>query len=159
MLISVCTVIRIYTNRLLCSNLSSCDNTKQRKMGEPAKEFEVNSDPILSNAGATRDLGNSPSFRNPVPSTSTASPVGPPVLPPRPDLGMQQSYGMNQGYYGGMGGSYGMGAMGGYGGYGMGTMGGYGGYGGGYGMGGMGMGSPYGGYSSFRPMYGDMESR
>ncbi|KAL0811937.1 hypothetical protein ABMA28_009343 [Loxostege sticticalis] len=128
-------------------------------MSEPAKEFEVNSDPSLSNAGATRDLGNVPSFRNPVPSTSTASPVGPPALPPRPDLGMQQSYGMNQGYsYGGMGG-YGMGTMGGYGGYGMGAMGGYGGYGGGYGMGGMGMGSPYGGYSSFRPMYGDMESR
>ncbi|XP_063833622.1 peroxisomal membrane protein PEX13 [Ostrinia nubilalis] len=128
-------------------------------MSEPAKEFEVNSDPSLSNVGVTRDLGNAPSFINPMPSTSTAGAVGPPALPPRPDMGMQQSFGMNQGYsYGGMGG-YGMGTMGGYGGYGMGAMGGYGGYGGGYGMGGMGMGSPYGGYNSFRPMYGDMESR
>lgn len=128
-------------------------------MSEPAKQFEVNSDPSLSNAGISGDIGNVPSFRNPVPSTSTANTaIGPPALPPRPDLGMQQSYGMNQGYsYGGMGG-YGMGGMGGYGGYGYGGMGGYGGFGGGYGMGGMGM-SPYGGYNRFGGMDAGMESR
>ncbi|RVE45686.1 hypothetical protein evm_009656 [Chilo suppressalis] len=130
-------------------------------MSEPAKQFEVNSEPTLSNAAATPEFGNAGniSFRNPVPSTSTANVgiIGPPALPPRPDMGMgmQQSYGMNQGYtsYGGMG-SYGMGNYGGYGSYG-----GFGGYG--YGMGGLGgMGmSPYGGYNRMGPMYGEMESR
>ncbi|CAG9792644.1 unnamed protein product [Diatraea saccharalis] len=127
-------------------------------MSEPAKQFELNS-AELSNAAAVPDFntGHVSSFRNPVPSTSTANVgmMGPPALPPRPDMGMQmQSYGMNQGYsYGGMGG-YGMGNYGG-----LGSYGGFGGYG--YGMGGMGgMGmSPYGGFNRMGPMYGDMESR
>ncbi|XP_049880111.1 probable peroxisomal membrane protein PEX13 [Pectinophora gossypiella] len=128
-------------------------------MSEP-RQFEVNSDPCLSNAAVTGGI-DTPAFRNPIPSTSTGmTGLGPPSLPPRPDLSMQ-SYGMNQGYssYGmggmgsyGMGGTYGMGGYGGMG-YGMG-MGGYG-----MGMGGMGMG--YGGYNRFGgPMYGgDIESR
>ncbi|XP_063369580.1 peroxisomal membrane protein PEX13 [Cydia amplana] len=128
-------------------------------MTEQAK-FEGNSDPILSNAAVTPG-GSVPAFRNPIPSTSFAnSTLGPPVLPPRPDLAIQPSYSMTPGYsYGGMN-SYGMGGMG------MGGMGysnyGYGGLGGGYGMGGMGgMGgmSPYGGYNRYGPMYGDIENR
>ncbi|XP_073962996.1 peroxisomal membrane protein PEX13-like [Choristoneura fumiferana] len=128
-------------------------------MTEQAK-FEGNSDPLLSNTGVMPG-GNIPTFRNPIPSTSFAnSTLGPPVLPPRPDMSIQPSYSMTPGYsFGGMGGmgSYGMGGMGSYGNYG-----GFGGYGGGYGMGGMGgMGgmAPYGGYNRYGPVYGDIESR
>lgn len=135
------------------------------KMTEQAK-FEGNSDPLISNAGVTPG-GDIPTFRNPIPSTSFAnSTLGPPVLPPRPDMSIQPSYSITPGYsYGGMGG---MGGMGGIGSYGMGGMGsygnygGFGGYGGSYGMGGMGgMGgmTPYGGYNRYGPMYGDIESR
>ncbi|XP_039747156.1 probable peroxisomal membrane protein PEX13 [Pararge aegeria] len=114
-------------------------------MSEPMKIYDVNSDHSLSNA-SVMGPAEVPSFRNPIPGTSG---IGAPVLPPRPDLTMQTSYGMNNGMsYGGMGG-YGMG-YGGYGGYGMG------------GMGGMGMGmglSPYGGYNRYGPMHGDIENR
>lgn len=119
---------------------------------EPAKLFNGNSDPTLSNAGVMAG-GEGPSFRNPVPSTSFSNNIGPPALPPRPDY-MQPSYGMNAGYsYGGMGGSYGIGGYGGYG---------YNGFGGGYGMGmgmGMGMGgmNSYGAFNRYGPM--DLESR
>lgn len=118
-------------------------------------KFEGNPDLSLSNTMISRNIGETPSFRDAMPSTSSAGAfAGPPILPPRPDFSMQQNYGMNQGYNNyGMGGSYGMGGYG------------YGGFGGGYGMGGMGamgMGSmgPYGGYNRFGgPMYGDIESR
>nr|XP_032523877.1 peroxisomal membrane protein PEX13 isoform X2 [Danaus plexippus plexippus] len=121
-------------------------------MSESAKQFDATSDPGLSNA-AVPIATEIPSFRNPIPSTSHATNgLSAPVLPPRPDLSVQPSYGMNPGMsYGGMGGMGGMGSYGmGYGGYNM----------GGYGMGGMGMGmSPYGGYNRYGPMYGDIESR
>ncbi|KAI5638399.1 hypothetical protein NE865_09033 [Phthorimaea operculella] len=133
-------------------------------MSEPAKQFDAISDPSLSNVGMTPGI-DGPSFRNPIPSTSTGVTAMAPALPPRPDLSMQ-NYGMNQGYSSyGMGNSYGMGGYGGMGSYGMGSygMGGYGGMGsygmgmGGYGMGGMG----YGGYNRFGagPYGGDIESR
>lgn len=119
-------------------------------MSDIQKEFNGNSDPILANASMPLPA-EVPSFRNSVPSTSMAT-SEPPVLPPRPDMNPQMNY-MNQGMYGGMGGSYG---MGGYGGYGYGNYG-MGGMGMGMGMGGMG----YGGYNRFGgPMgYGDIESR
>nr|XP_034826499.1 peroxisomal membrane protein PEX13-like [Maniola hyperantus] len=119
-------------------------------MSEPMKIFDVNSDHSLSNAGVMGS-GDVPSFRNPIPSVSGINNgLGPPMLPPRPDIAVQPSYGLNNGMsYGGIGG-YGMG----YGG-----MPGYGGYSG-YGMGGMGMGmSPYGGYNRYGPMHGDIENR
>ncbi|XP_034826404.1 peroxisomal membrane protein PEX13 [Maniola hyperantus] len=119
-------------------------------MSEPMKIFDVNSDHSLSNAGVMAS-GDVPSFRNPIPSVSGINNgLGPPMLPPRPDIAVQPSYGLNNGMsYGGIGG-YGMG----YGG-----MQGYGGYSG-YGMGGMGMGmSPYGGYNRYGPMHGDIENR
>ncbi|CAG4939524.1 unnamed protein product [Colias eurytheme] len=124
-------------------------------MSEPMKHFEVHSDPTLSNVGVARVVDvQAPMFRNAVPSQSTAVLVGPPVLPPRPDIGVQPSYSMNS--YGGLGGAYGMGGsygMGGYSNYGYGGMGGYGMNS--YGMGGMG---PYASYNRFPP-YGDIENR
>ncbi|XP_011557886.3 probable peroxisomal membrane protein PEX13 [Plutella xylostella] len=132
-------------------------------MSMPTKE--LNSDPCLSNAATSLGL-DSPSFRNPIPSTSTANlPLAPPPPPPRLDsMSLQPSYGLNSGYgYGGMGGlggSYGMGGYGMSSGYGMGGMGGYGMGGmGGYGM--SGMGGMYGGYNRMGagPMYGDAENR
>ncbi|CAG5055095.1 unnamed protein product [Parnassius apollo] len=118
-------------------------------MSQPMKSFDVNSDVNLSNAAVAQTM-ESPSFRNPIPSTSAAN-IGPPVLPPRPDFGIQSSYGMNPGYSYGMSGPYGMGGYSGFG---------YGGLNGGYGMGGMGMGGPYGGFNRYGPMYGgDIESR
>ncbi|KAM3961462.1 peroxisomal biogenesis factor 13 [Aphomia sociella] len=125
-------------------------------MSEPAKQFDVNSQPNISNAAIPGDAAGIPSFRNPIPSTSmNTNTLGPPILPPRPEMAMQPSYGMTPGYGmnsfgmgGGMGGSYGMGGYG------------YGGFGGGYGMGAMGGmgGMGYGGYNRYG-MYGDMESR
>ncbi|XP_026750398.2 probable peroxisomal membrane protein PEX13 [Galleria mellonella] len=139
-------------------------------MSEPAKQFDVNSEPSLSNVAMTGNGAGITSFRNSIPSTSVNQNSGPPVLPPRPDMALQPSYGMTSSYgmnsYGGMGGSYGLGGSYGMGGsyglggsYGMGGYGsyGYGGLGGGYGMGGMG---GYGGYNRFGgPMYGEMENR
>ncbi|XP_014368356.2 probable peroxisomal membrane protein PEX13 [Papilio machaon] len=122
-------------------------------MSQPVKDFEINSDATLSHSAVPHMEG--PSFRNPIPSTSNGN-IGPPVLPPRPDFGMQPSYNMNPGYSYGMGGMSGSYGMGGYGGFG------YGGMNSGYGMGGMGigMGGPYGGYNRYGPMYGgDIESR
>lgn len=132
------------------------------KMSEPSKMFEGNAGPSLSNAAIPPGFGEEHSFRNAIPSTSAGiGGLGPPALPPRPELSSSgyNSYGMNSGY--GMGG---YGSMGGYGG--MGGYGSYGGYGGmgynsmGYGMGMGGYGS-YGGLNRFGgPMYGgDIESR
>ncbi|XP_059055733.1 peroxisomal membrane protein PEX13 [Achroia grisella] len=132
-------------------------------MSEPAKQFDLNSEPSLSNAAIAPNGVGIPSFRNPVPPPSVSQNVGPPVLPPRPDMALQPSYGMTPSYgmnsFGGMGGSYGLGGSYGMGGYG-GSYG-YGGYGGGYGMGGMGSigGMGYGGYNRYGGMYGDMENR
>ncbi|XP_045488586.1 peroxisomal membrane protein PEX13 [Pieris rapae] len=120
-------------------------------MVEPGKQFDVHSTPTLSNVATIQP--DVPMFRNPIPSTSTGV-LGPPALPPRPEIA-QPGY-MNSGMYG-MGGSYG---MGGYGGYGYGYGGGMGGYGmSSYGMGGMGgIGgmAPYGSYNR-HPM--DIENR
>ncbi|XP_068625158.1 peroxisomal membrane protein PEX13 isoform X2 [Battus philenor] len=116
-------------------------------MSHPASNSGITSEHSLSNAAVNHGM-NAASFRQPIPAEATAV-VGPPVLPPRPDFGMQQSYGMNPGYSYNVGGSYGMGSYGGYNGYG-GY--GYGGMSGGYGMPGMAIGGPYGGYNRFIQM-------
>ncbi|KAL4716445.1 hypothetical protein ACJJTC_015873 [Scirpophaga incertulas] len=124
-------------------------------MSEPAKQFNGTSDNTLGNSAIAPNLEivNSSPYRSSGAASSSA--IGPPVLPPRPDMGINQNYGMNPSYsYSGMG-NFGMGSYGNYGGFG--GLGGYGGYGMG-GLGGMGM-SPYGGYNRFGPSYGEMESR
>lgn len=132
-------------------------------------QFDGSMGPLMGNVGMVPG-GLEPNqfvsnMNVPTTSNGVASNMPPPI-PPRPDLGLGMSQGMNPSYgmgsYGGMG-TYG--GMGGYGGMGMGSYGmgggygGFGGYGGGYGMGGMG--GMYGGYNRFgmAPGYGDIESR